>query len=205
VCLCVPGCRALGKKRCRQCRLISRRAQWFFAIDHAPYMANRKKKKTKILNPLDVWGRTTSQFFLNFWCVCATSRPLAGQNGCAPHNSSLVSRRIFGLSHGGDLKKKKRPGEVWEKVWKRIEGIKYIHARIASRRATLICFGEKTLSRGYRPIQSFREDIRRKEEKMENKSDFIYHHGTWGKKERRELLLWYVLPRGRLITVNVYK
>jgi hypothetical protein len=59
-----------------------------------------------------------------------------------------------------------------------------IHARIASRRATLICFGEKTLSRGYRPIQSFREDTRRKEEKMENKSDFIYHHGTWGKKEK---------------------
>jgi hypothetical protein len=44
--------------------------------------------------------------------------------------------------------------------------------------------GEKTLSRGYRPIQSFREDTRRKEEKMENKSDFIYHHGTWGKKEK---------------------
>lgn len=81
VCVCV--CRTAahrGKKRCRQCRLISRRAQWFFAIDHAPYMANRKKKKkkTKILNPLDVWGRTTSHFFLKTFDVSVRRLAVGG-------------------------------------------------------------------------------------------------------------------------------
>lgn len=57
---------------------------------------------------------------------------------------------------------------------------------------------------GYRPIQSFREDVEEKKKKRKtNLISFIITE-LGGKTKRKEsFFFWYVLPRGRLITVNI--
>ena len=66
----------------------------FFAIDHAPYMAYRKK--TKKLNPVGCEGGQRHIFFSTFY-VCDVGRLRDKMEETDAHLPS-VSRRIFGLS-----------------------------------------------------------------------------------------------------------
>lgn len=143
-------------------------------------------------------------FFKNFWCVCATFGRWRDKTDA---HLTILHRSLGGsLDYlmGGNLKKKAWRG-VRESLKENRRDQIYPRPNCQQTGDTNLFQREDALER-LPPDSIILGKYRRKEEKTENKSDFISHHGTWGEtKKKRELLLWYVLPRGRLITVNVYK